>query len=217
MIWDVGLGAAANAMAAIQCYEEQAALGPVRCMRLISFENDLDSLRLALRHDDKFPYLRHAGPVAILEKGEWQSKRHAGLSWQLVTGDFLETVRQAPLPPDLIFYDMFSSKTHGEQWTIEIFQRLFAACRGPGDGDVYLHAFDRGACRSSRRRILCREGSPRRSQGRNHDRPHTGRRLARPPRVDTNFSPRNGSGAGIVLTPNSRRKFPPSKSRPSRN
>ena len=89
-----------------------------------------DSLRLALRHDDRFPYLRHGGPVAILEKGAWQSKQHEGLSWQLVTGDFRATVRQAPLPPDLIFYDMFSSKTHGEQWTIEIFRRLFAACRG---------------------------------------------------------------------------------------
>ena len=130
VIWDVGLGAAANAMAAIQCYEEQAAMGPIRPLRLISFENDLNSLRLALRHDDKFPYLRHAGPIGILEKGEWQSKRSEGLSWQLVAGDFLETVRQAPLPPDLIFYDMFSSKTHAEQWTIEIFRRLFAACRG---------------------------------------------------------------------------------------
>jgi queuine tRNA-ribosyltransferase len=130
IIWDVGLGAAANAMAAIQCYEEQAAIGPIRPMRLISFENDLDSLRLALRHDDKFPYLRHAGPVGILEKGEWESKRNEGLSWQLVAGDFLETVRRAALPPDLIFYDMFSSKTHGEQWTMEIFRRLFAACRG---------------------------------------------------------------------------------------
>ena len=33
VIWDVGLGAAANAMAAIHCYEEQAASGPVRPMR----------------------------------------------------------------------------------------------------------------------------------------------------------------------------------------
>ena len=89
----------------------------MRPMRLISFENDLDSLRLALRHDDKFPYLRHGGPAGILQKGEWQSKQHPGLSWQLVPGDFLETVAQAPAPPDLIFYDMFSSKTHGEQWT----------------------------------------------------------------------------------------------------
>jgi queuine tRNA-ribosyltransferase len=130
VIWDVGLGAAANAMAAIQCYEEQAKIGPIRPMRLISFENDLDSLKLALRHDDKFPYLRHGGPVGILERGEWQSKQHAGLSWLLVQGDFLETVAHAPLAPDLIFYDMFSSKTHGEQWTIAIFRRLFAACAG---------------------------------------------------------------------------------------
>ena len=130
VIWDVGLGAAANAMAAIQCYEEQAKLGPVRPLCLVSFENDLDSLKLALRHDDKFPYLRHAGPIGILENGEWRSKHYPGLSWQLVQGDFLETVGRAPLPPDLIYYDMFSSKTHGEQWTIEIFQRLFVACRG---------------------------------------------------------------------------------------
>jgi queuine tRNA-ribosyltransferase len=130
VIWDVGLGAAANAMASIQCYEEQAAIGPIRSMRVISFENDLDSLRLALRHSEKFQYLRHAGPVSILENGEWQSKRYEGLGWQLVAGDFLETVRQAPLPPDVIFYDMFSSKTHCEQWTIEIFRQLFTACRG---------------------------------------------------------------------------------------
>jgi queuine tRNA-ribosyltransferase len=133
IIWDVGLGAAANAMAAIKCYEARAGTGPmspIRSMRLISFENDLDSLRLALRHDDKFPYLRHGGPVGISETGHWQSKRHPGLSWQLVPGDFLETVAQTRPPPDLIFYDMFSSKAHGEQWTIKIFRRLFAACVG---------------------------------------------------------------------------------------
>ena len=45
-----------------------------------------------------------------------------------MAGDFLETIGQAPAPPDLIFYDMFSSKTHGEQWTLEIFRRLFDAC-----------------------------------------------------------------------------------------
>ncbi|MGH8165409.1 MAG: tRNA-guanine transglycosylase, partial [Rhodanobacteraceae bacterium] len=133
VIWDVGLGAAANAMAAIECYEAiggMGPIGPIRPMRLISFENDLDSLRLALRHDKKFPYLRHGGPVAIAKRGEWQSKHYAGLSWQLVPGDFLETMTQAPAPPDLIFYDMFSSKTHREQWTLEIFRRLFAACAG---------------------------------------------------------------------------------------
>ncbi|HEY5037114.1 MAG TPA: tRNA guanosine(34) transglycosylase Tgt, partial [Chthoniobacterales bacterium] len=130
VIWDVGLGAAANAMAAISCYETQASLGKIRPLHLISFENDLDSLRLALRHDEKFPYLRHGGPVAILQSGIWQSKRHPGLSWSLSFGDFLDTISRPPVPPDLIFYDMFSSKTHREQWTIELFRRLFAACAG---------------------------------------------------------------------------------------
>lgn len=130
VIWDVGLGAAANAMAAIQCYEEQAANGRVRPLRIVSFENDLDSLKLALQLTDLFPYLRHSGPAGILKNKEWQSKLHPGLSWTLILGDFLETMAHAPAAPDLIFYDMFSSKTSGNQWTLEAFRRLFGACQG---------------------------------------------------------------------------------------
>src|SRR3954449_12869317 len=40
ILWDVGLGAAANAMAAIECYEKSSGTQP---LRIISFENDLDS------------------------------------------------------------------------------------------------------------------------------------------------------------------------------
>jgi queuine tRNA-ribosyltransferase len=128
VIWDVGLGAAANAMAAVNCYEEQATLGPVRPLQLISFENDLDSLQLGLHRHDLFPYLRHGGPPAILKEGRWQSKTHPGLSWVLVKGDFPETIAHAAAPPDLIFYDMFSSKTSAGAWTLGTFHRLFAAC-----------------------------------------------------------------------------------------
>ncbi len=130
VIWDVGLGAAANAMAAVQGYEAAAAAGEVRPMKVISFENDLDSLRLALLYNDAFPYLRHGGPPAILEKGEWQSKKHPGLSWQLVMGDFPVTMAAAPAPPDFVVYDMFSSKTSAEAWTLAAFRQLFAACGG---------------------------------------------------------------------------------------
>lgn len=129
VIWDVGLGAGANAMAAVQCYEQQAALGPVRPMHIISFENDLDSLRLALRHKKRFPYLRHGAPDAILIRGEWQSRQFDGLHWTLLHGSFQETMPQAPALPDLIFYDMFSSKTHGDEWTTDAFAKLFSACQ----------------------------------------------------------------------------------------
>ncbi len=130
VIWDVGLGTAANAMAAIGCYECEAAKGRVRRLRIISFENDLDSLKLALRLTDLFPYLRHSGPAVIAKEGGWQSKVHAGLSWSLVAGDFLETVTGAHSPPDLIFYDMFSSRTCPGQWTLDMFSCLYRVCAG---------------------------------------------------------------------------------------
>jgi queuine tRNA-ribosyltransferase len=127
VIWDVGLGAAANAMAAIRVCEETT---PQRPLRIVSFENDLDSLKLARLNNNLFPYLRHAGPDGILKRGHWQSETQPGLEWELVPGDFPATMSRASAPPDLIFFDMFSSKTNGEQWTLEAFRRLFAACCG---------------------------------------------------------------------------------------
>ena len=128
VVWDVGLGAAANAMAAIQTYEEAANNGPVRPLRMVSFENDLDSLKLARVNNNFFPYLRHAAPDAILKRGEWQSPVQAGLSWTLLKGDFLETMTQATDLPDIIFYDMFSSNSDNDHWTPDAFRRLFAVC-----------------------------------------------------------------------------------------
>ena len=126
VIWDVGLGAAANAMAAIECYEKVSAARP---LRIISFENDLDSLRLALRHKQHFPYLRVDAVQAVLADKHWQSGKDAGLSWLLLSGDFLENINKAAAP-DLIFYDMFSTKTSAHLWTASAFRRLFEACAG---------------------------------------------------------------------------------------
>ena len=129
VVWDAGLGAAANAMAAILCYEAQAAAGPVRPLEVISFEIDLDPLRLAFKHNREFTYLRHPGPASIMVDAHWQSSQHAGLSWTLLPGDFLAILPAAP-PPDLIFFDMFSSKTSASQWTLAAFRQIFEACRG---------------------------------------------------------------------------------------
>jgi len=126
VIWDVGLGAAANVMAAIECYEEVSAARP---LRIVSFENDLDSLRLALRHQEDFPYLRVDAVKALLADGHWKSPGHPGLNWLLAPNDFLEAMRGAPAP-DLIFYDMFSTRTSAQLWTAATFQRVFEACAG---------------------------------------------------------------------------------------
>lgn len=128
VIWDVGLGAAANAMAALEVYESLAATGPVRGLKIISFENDLDPLRLALRHKRRFPYLQHGAADALAIRRQWHSRRFPRLSWHLITGDFHETLTEAPALPDLIFYDLFSRRTHASAWTLGAFQRLFDAC-----------------------------------------------------------------------------------------
>src|SRR2546421_1651046 len=124
VIWDVGLGGAANAMAAIECYEQVSEPGP---LRIISFENDLDSLRLALREHDNFPYLRVDAATAMATQGDWQSPDHGDLKWQLVFGDFLERLNAAPAP-DLIFYDIFSTNASARLWTVAVLRDLFKAC-----------------------------------------------------------------------------------------
>jgi queuine tRNA-ribosyltransferase len=140
VIWDVGLGAAANAMAAVQCYEAAAAEGPVRRLKLISFENDLDSLRLALTHKSHFPYLRHSGPDAVLARGQWTSRQFPWLSWELLEGDFWERAPQASAKPDLVFYDFFSHKTDTGCWKPASFARLHALVRSERSAELFTYS-----------------------------------------------------------------------------
>ena len=125
MVWDVGLGAAANAMAAILAVEN---LGPAvaRPLTLVSFENDLDSLKLALDHPGWFKHLRHAAPRALLRDNRWNSPA-SPIDWLLLNGDFAPRKFEAP-PPDIIFFDPFSFKTDSALWTLQAFRELAQAC-----------------------------------------------------------------------------------------
>ncbi len=140
VIWDVGLGAATNAMAAVRCFEEALvtqAPRPLRRMQLVSFERDLDPLRLAIRHAPCFPHLHHPAPSAILSDGCWG---HASglLKWALLGGDFLAKMGTAARP-DLIYYDPFSFKTDGSLWSPETFARIFQAL-GTGETSLYTYS-----------------------------------------------------------------------------
>ncbi|MEO7412251.1 MAG: tRNA guanosine(34) transglycosylase Tgt [Opitutaceae bacterium] len=129
VIWDVGLGAATNAMAVLRCFERCQAEhgeGALRPLRLVSFECDLDPLRLAAGKAGYFPHVRHGAPQAILEHGFW-THRSGGMHWELLHGDFRELF-SAARAPDLIFYDPFSYKTDSALWTAETFTRIHAAC-----------------------------------------------------------------------------------------
>jgi queuine tRNA-ribosyltransferase len=132
VVWDVGLGAAANAMAAIHAVEAVAEPESMprrtgRPLHLVSFENDRDALVLALRHPAWFKHLRHAAPARLLADGRWTDSR-AAIDWVLLEGDFRERKFDAPLP-DLIFFDPFSFKTDRELWTLPAFRELATLVR----------------------------------------------------------------------------------------
>lgn len=149
VIWDVGLGAAVNAMAALRCYREVVGRARERCverserceaarpLELVSFESDLNALRLALRFSAEFPHLADPAARALAERGEW---REGGLRWQLREGDFLRELATAPVP-ELIFFDPFSPKTNPELWTLEAFAALFARATHAGDAGAWLFTY----------------------------------------------------------------------------
>ena len=140
VIWDVGLGAASNAMAAIRCFErtygEKGANG-LRPLRLVSFEWDLDSLTLATKNPGCFPHLRHSAPYRILENGTWEHASNL-LQWELLKGDFSGFIESAEVP-DLIFYDPFSSKADPALWNAKIFARIFKRCL-PKSAEIYTYS-----------------------------------------------------------------------------
>ena len=140
VIWDVGLGAATNAMAVLRCFERCEAEkgdGRLRPLRLVSFECDLDPLRLAAGKAGYFPHVRHGAPQAILEHGQW-THASGGMRWELLHGDFLALFATAQ-PPDLIFYDPFSYKTDSALWTAETFARIWQAC-APKPAELYAYS-----------------------------------------------------------------------------
>ena len=138
VVWDVGLGAAANAMAAIDACEALAAAGRTRTLHLISFENDLDSLQLALRHRHWFKHLKHAAPGQLLANHQWISAC-GGIDWRLLPGDFAVTKFAAP-QPDIVFFDPFSFKTDSNLWTLAAFRELHAVC-GKHATEIFTYTY----------------------------------------------------------------------------
>lgn len=127
VVWDVGLGAGANAMAAIHAVEAMEPTKLRRRLLLVSFENDLDSLRLALRHPMWFKHLHHGAPHALLADAKWCS-RSGMIEWLLLPGDFQVRKFEAPAP-DLIYFDPFSFKTDSDLWTLSAFRELATVCQ----------------------------------------------------------------------------------------
>ena len=97
-------------------------------INLISFEKDLDAIRLVLMHPGYFPHIRHAAPHSILESKHFAA---GSLEWNLYEGDFWSIVSDQRFSensskPDIIFWDPFSSETNQNFWNEEAFAKIYS-------------------------------------------------------------------------------------------
>ncbi len=129
IIWDVGMGAATNVMAVITEYERLCDSGhELQPLCIISFENDLDPLKLVVKNPSLFHHVRHAAPGALLATGNWSSKKYS-IRWQLAPGDFPGTAQGAE-KPHCIYYDPFSINTDSSLWSMDTFRSIYSLCTG---------------------------------------------------------------------------------------
>jgi queuine tRNA-ribosyltransferase len=118
VLYDVGMGAASNAVAARR--ESERAPADAARLELVSFERDLGALELALNHPADFGLEGETGDAAraLLAHGKHESKRTC---WRLHHGDVLEALARESSLADIIFWDPFSPKTNPDLWTIAAF------------------------------------------------------------------------------------------------
>ena len=126
VIWDVGLGAAANAIAAIE-----ALVDPARKdthVELHSFDVNDSALRFALTHAGDLGYLVPHGTAIedLLAKGD---SRQSNIHWRFHPGDFHTTMSLAPAP-HAVLYDPYSPQSNPGMWTLDHFTRL-RTCLSP--------------------------------------------------------------------------------------
>ncbi|MEI7809785.1 MAG: MnmC family methyltransferase [Verrucomicrobiota bacterium] len=132
VIWDVGLGGAANAIALLKATRNIPGQ-----LRLVSFDNTSEPLEFALKnaaalgyaagYEDRLAELLHNRKV-VFQNGK------LSVNWEFHLGDFpwllnSEIGNRKPeiLRPHAIFYDAFSPAKNPAMWTRPVFENLFRA------------------------------------------------------------------------------------------
>ena len=126
VVWDVGLGAGANAIAAFRAL-------PPR-LHVISFDNTLEPLEFAVEHSATLGYF------SVYETPARELIRNGRVAfednlWETIITDFPSFLSRPEAtrlsPPRAIFYDPFSPERNPEMWTLPHFANLFRCLREP--------------------------------------------------------------------------------------
>ena len=134
VIWDVGLGAAANAIAALNATKTIPGK-----LHLVSFDNSAEPLEFALKHADDLGYpTGYEEQLAVLlgQKAVQFQNENCHIRWNFHLGDFPALLANSklntqyskfPPPPHAIIYDAFSPAKNPAMWTLPLFEDLFRA------------------------------------------------------------------------------------------
>ncbi len=128
VVWDVGLGAAANALALLRATVDLDA-----SLQLLSFDCSLAPLRFAISNCEALGYFTGYEPQVeqLLETGSAQFlNQRPSVEWRAHVGDFPSLLKSSGArwpKPDAIFFDPFSPARNPAMWTAPLFADLFAA------------------------------------------------------------------------------------------
>ncbi|HEY5232262.1 MAG TPA: MnmC family methyltransferase [Verrucomicrobiae bacterium] len=128
VIWDVGLGAAANALTVLRATRD------ISCqIRLVSFDHTLEPLEFALKHAADLGYFggyeNHLQKFIRNHRAAFQDGKQS-VHWELQPGDFPSLLKseirnQKFQKPHAILFDAFSPAKNPAMWTLPLFTNLF--------------------------------------------------------------------------------------------
>lgn len=130
VIWDVGLGAAGNAVAALRALADVLSR-----VHIVSFDRTTEALAFALRHSQELEFPSSLNePLHQLVATRTAQFKHGqcDVRWELHVEDFPSLMRSAAerrcaLPPaHAIFYDAFSPARNPEMWTLPLLRDVFS-------------------------------------------------------------------------------------------
>ena len=127
VIWDVGLGAAANSLTVLRATQD------INCqIRLVSFDHTLEPLQFALKNAEALGYFggyeTHLKELLRTHRVAFQDDQQS-VNWEFHHGDFptllkSEIVNRKIQTPHAILFDAYSPARNPAMWTLPLFTNL---------------------------------------------------------------------------------------------